>query len=67
MPTASGGDTVNVASHMESAGERGRVNISARTHALVRDHFDGEYRGKVVAKGKGEVDMYFIVSARNRG
>lgn len=54
------GDTVNVASRMESAGERGRVNISARTYALIRDQFDCAYRGKVVAKGKGEIDMYFI-------
>lgn len=55
------GDTVNVASRMESAGESGRVNISARTYALIRDHFDCVYRGKVAAKGKGEIDMYFIV------
>lgn len=48
------GDTVNVASRMESAGERGRVNISARTYALIRDRLDCEYRGKAVAKGKGE-------------
>ena len=55
------GDTVNVASRMESAGERGRVNISAATHTLIRDRFDCEYRGKVAAKGKGEVDMYFVI------
>ena len=54
------GDTVNVASRMESAGERGRVNISASTHALVHGEFECEYRGKVAAKGKGEVDMYFV-------
>ena len=48
------GDTVNVASRMESAGKRGRVNISARTYALIRDRLDCEYRGKAVAKGKGE-------------
>lgn len=54
------GDTVNVASRMESASERGRVNISASTHALVKDDFQCEYRGKVSAKGKGEIDMYFV-------
>jgi class 3 adenylate cyclase len=54
------GDTVNVASRMESASERGRVNISASTYELVKDRFVCEYRGKVVAKGKGEIDMYFV-------
>jgi len=54
------GDTVNVASRMESASERGRVNISASTYELVKDDFQCEYRGKVSAKGKGEIDMYFV-------
>jgi class 3 adenylate cyclase len=61
------GDTVNLASRMESAGERGRVNISARTQMLIRDQFDCEYRGKVAAKGKGEVDMYFIIGPAGSG
>lgn len=54
------GDTVNVASRMESASERGRVNISADTRARLGDGFECEYRGKVSAKGKGEIDMYFL-------
>lgn len=58
------GDTVNIASRLESTGEVNRVNISAYTYELVRDHFACEYRGKVAAKGKGEIDMYFVVSER---
>jgi class 3 adenylate cyclase len=58
------GDTVNIASRLESAGEPGKVNISAYTYELVRDAFDCDYRGKVAAKGKGEIDMYFIVAPR---
>lgn len=54
------GDTVNTASRMESAGAAGRVNISGATHALVQDFFECEYRGKVAAKNKGELDMYFL-------
>ncbi|MCE9598639.1 MAG: GAF domain-containing protein [Spirochaetia bacterium] len=54
------GDTVNTASRMESSGEPGKVNISGDTYNLVKDFFDCEYRGKVKAKGKGEVDMYFL-------
>jgi class 3 adenylate cyclase len=54
------GDTVNIASRMESSGEVGRVNISAYTFDLVRSEFACEYRGKVNAKGKGSIDMYFV-------
>ena len=59
------GDTVNIASRMESAGEAGRVNVSAYTYDLVRSRYDGEYRGKISAKGKGDVDMYFVIRARD--
>lgn len=54
------GDTVNLASRMESSGEVGQVNISASTYALVKDQFTCEYRGKIAAKNKGEIDMYFV-------
>jgi class 3 adenylate cyclase len=54
------GDTVNVASRMESAGEPGRVNVSAYTYDLIRTEFECEYRGKVDEKGKGRIDMYFV-------
>lgn len=55
------GDTVNIASRLESSGEVNRVNISAYTYELIREHFDCQYRGKVTAKGKGEIDMYFVL------
>ena len=58
------GDTVNIANRMESGGEVNKVNISAYTYDLVRDHFDCEYRGKMAAKGKGEIDMYFVLRER---
>ena len=54
------GDTVNTASRMESSGEAGKINISGPTYELVKDHFACSYRGKVNAKHKGEVDMYFV-------
>jgi len=55
------GDTVNTASRMESSGEVGQVNISGATYELVKDSFTCTYRGKIQAKGKGELDMYFVV------
>jgi class 3 adenylate cyclase len=60
------GDTVNIASRMESSGEIGRVNISAYTYDLIREIYDCEYRGKVFAKGKGEMDMYFVKGEKSR-
>ena len=54
------GDTVNVAARMEQNSERGHVNISGTTYELVKDHFDCRYRGKISAKNKGDMDMYFV-------
>jgi len=56
------GDTVNTASRMESSGEVGQVNISEATYALVKDEPGLTFtpRGKVQAKGKGEMEMYFV-------
>lgn len=53
------GDTVNLASRMESSSEAGKINISGATYSIVKDHFSCTHRGKVLAKNKGEVDMYF--------
>lgn len=54
------GDAVNTASRMESAGEVGKVNISGTTYELVKNKFNCVHRGKIQAKGKGEIDMYFV-------
>ena len=54
------GDTVNLASRMESSGEVGKINISGSTYQLVKNDFKCTYRGKIQAKNKGEVDMYFV-------
>lgn len=54
------GDTVIIANRMEIAGEEGKINISAITRDLIKDHYDCEYRGKVSTAGKGQLDMYFV-------
>jgi class 3 adenylate cyclase len=54
------GDTVNIASRMESSGMAGEINISGTTWQLVKEFFVAEYRGKMPIKYKGETDMYFI-------
>ncbi|MBI5856347.1 MAG: nuclear transport factor 2 family protein [Sphingobacteriales bacterium] len=59
------GDAVNMAARMEQHGEAGRINISGNTYQLVKDKFTCTHRGKIPAKNKGEVDMYFVEKANN--
>ena len=54
------GDTINTASRMESSGEPGKINISGPTFQLVKNDIKCNYRGKIHAKGKGEMEMYFV-------
>ncbi len=58
------GDTVNLASRMESSGEVGKVNISGTTYELVKHQFECTHRGEVKAKNKGKVEMYFVEKMR---
>lgn len=58
------GDTVNIASRMESNCEPGAVNISKPTFDLVRSTFECEPRGKVEAKNIGEVEMYYVLGRK---
>jgi class 3 adenylate cyclase len=54
------GDTVNIASRMESNGLTGRLNVSSETYTLIKDDFNCSLRGKAEIKGKGEMEMYFV-------
>ncbi|GAB5554477.1 MAG: hypothetical protein Sapg2KO_40680 [Saprospiraceae bacterium] len=54
------GDTINTASRIETAGEEGKINVSAYTYDLIKEKYPCEYRGKINAKGKGDLDMYFV-------
>lgn len=56
------GDTVNTAARMESSGEAGKINISETTYNKVKDKFTCTFRGKIEAKNKGEIAMYFVES-----
>ncbi len=60
------GDTVNVASRMESNSESGKINISENTYLLIKDSFDCEYRGEIKAKNKGMMKMYFVNSITDK-
>jgi adenylate cyclase len=54
------GDTVNVASRMESTGMPGRIHISQQTRDELVSHFDLEDRGMVECKGLGQVKTFFL-------
>ena len=54
------GDTVNIASRMESHGERGKVHVSESVHGVLKDSFSFEARGVRTIKGKGEMMTYFL-------
>jgi class 3 adenylate cyclase len=59
------GDAVNTAARMESSGEVEKVNISEATYNYLKDDPDlfFESRGKIEAKGKGDIEMYFVSKA----
>jgi ligand-binding sensor domain-containing protein/class 3 adenylate cyclase/predicted metal-dependent HD superfamily phosphohydrolase len=54
------GNTVNVAARMETSCEAGKVNISGKTFDMIEPYFECTYRGKIPAKNKGEIDMYYV-------
>ena len=58
------GDAVNTASRMESSAERGHVQVTEATRALIGDLFDCESRGPIDVKGKGEMRVWNVIGER---
>ncbi|KAK1932356.1 Guanylate cyclase soluble subunit beta-2 [Phytophthora citrophthora] len=54
------GDTVNVASRMETTNLPGQIQITEATHNAIYHKFHTALRGKVFVKGRGEMDTYFL-------
>ncbi|HSJ67508.1 MAG TPA: adenylate/guanylate cyclase domain-containing protein [Anditalea sp.] len=54
------GDTVNTAARMEQNSGPGKINISGSTYEEIKESHPCTYRGKIKAKNKGEIDMYFL-------
>jgi len=57
------GDTINVASRMETAGVPGKIQVSERVYTLLKDRFVLRERGLVEIRGKGEMRTYFLEAA----
>ncbi len=54
------GDTVNIASRMESEGAAGKVNVSETSYNLLNGEFRGEHHGQFTDRDKDTIDMYFV-------
>jgi len=55
------GDTVNVASRMESHGEKDRVQVSDAAADALRGDFEIEARGTIKVKGRGELATHWLL------
>ena len=60
------GDTVNVASRMETSSKEGKINVTENTYLLIKNYFDCEFRGEIEVKNKGTMKMYFVNSIKDR-
>jgi class 3 adenylate cyclase len=58
------GDTVNVASRMESLGIADAIQVTEATYVRIRDQFHCEQRGLIAVKGKGEMMTYWLSSRK---
>ncbi|MGV0718504.1 adenylate/guanylate cyclase domain-containing protein [Mycolicibacterium sp. XJ662] len=59
------GDTVNVASRMESTDEEGRIQVPQNVYERLKDSYLFEERGAVDVKGKGVMYTWYLVGRRN--
>ena len=58
------GDTVNLASRMESKGAPGRIQVCPATKAMVENMFEFENRGEIDVKGKGQINTFFLLGVK---
>jgi len=58
------GDSVNVASRMESSGKEGAIQVSEAVYSRLKNDFTLEKRGTVEIKGKGAMDTYFLTGKK---
>lgn len=61
------GDTVNIASRMESNSETGKINVSEDFFNEIKSTYACEFRGEIDVKNKGMMNMYFVNHPRTQG
>jgi sensor domain CHASE-containing protein/class 3 adenylate cyclase len=58
------GDTVNIASRMESHGKPGSIQITAATKECLHNKYHLQERGSIQIKGKGEMTTYLLIGIK---
>ncbi len=58
------GDTVNIASRMESHGVAGEIQVSESTYQILKQAYRLESRGIIPIKGKGKMQVYLLKSRK---
>lgn len=58
------GDTVNLASRMESTGVPERIQVTAEVYERLRHRYHLESRGMVFIKGQGNLESYWLLSRK---
>ncbi len=56
------GDAVNIASRMESHGLPDHIQVSESTYVILENKYKFADRGKIMIKGKGEMQTYFLIN-----
>lgn len=59
------GDTVNIASRMESHGITGCIQVTAETYEILKDKYVFQKRGAIQVKGKGYMTTYLLTGRKN--
>jgi class 3 adenylate cyclase len=60
------GDTVNVASRMQSHSTEGYIQITEDVYNVIKHDFECTPRGTIQVKSKGEMSTYFLISRKER-
>ena len=58
------GDTVNVASRMETFGSNSKIHVSSSTYLQLKDYYNFTKRDKINIPGKGTMQTYFLNSRK---
>lgn len=58
------GDTVNIASRMESHGLPGTIQVTQDVHDRLRDYYQFQPRGEISVKGKGAMLTYLLTGRK---
>ena len=61
------GDTINIASRMESSGEPGRIQVAEGAFSRLKGKYVLEPRGVIDIKGKGKLETWFLESPLSSG